>query len=204
VHPTPLRSHSAPSRPGRGQNIGLISALSTYAGINEFVVHPHAVPEGRAERSTDEIVRLTALEEEQFVIAQQRGAGPANRSPRPRVGPQEWRVSHGGGRTRSTSWTCRRSSSSRSRRPMVRSSRTDDANRALMGSNMQRQAVRSCSRRPRSSARHGAHRLARLGRGHRGKRPACRVRLGRPHRGAGREPVEEDGSGCDCRSTSTT
>ncbi|PYM34623.1 MAG: DNA-directed RNA polymerase subunit beta, partial [Candidatus Rokuibacteriota bacterium] len=69
VHPTHY-GRICPIETPEGPNIGLISSLSTYAGINEFgFIHTpyRKVVQGTV---TDEIVRLTALEEEQFVIAQ--------------------------------------------------------------------------------------------------------------------------------------
>src|SRR3989440_502064 len=67
VHPTHY-GRICPIETPEGPNIGLISSLSTYAGINEFgFIHTpyRKVVQGTV---TDEIVRLTALEEEQFVI----------------------------------------------------------------------------------------------------------------------------------------
>jgi len=94
--PDPLRSH-LPIETPEGPNIGLISSLSTYAGINEFgFIHTpyRKVVQGTV---TDEIVRLTALEEEQFVIAQANAElTGTTASPPTRVGPQERRVPHGG------------------------------------------------------------------------------------------------------------
>src|SRR5690606_34405941 len=53
-----------------GPNIGLIGALSTYARVNDFgfIESPYRkVVDGRV---TDEIVWLTAAEEEDYVVAQ--------------------------------------------------------------------------------------------------------------------------------------
>src|SRR5437867_4349456 len=69
VHPTHY-GRICPIETPEGPNIGLISSLSTYARTNEFgfIETPYRkVVQGRV---TDEIVFLTALEEEQFVIAQ--------------------------------------------------------------------------------------------------------------------------------------
>src|SRR5207249_10292853 len=69
VHPTHY-GRICPIATPEGRNIGLISSLSTYARTNEFgfIETPYRkVVQGRV---TDEIVFLTALEEEQFVIAQ--------------------------------------------------------------------------------------------------------------------------------------
>ena len=83
----------------------------------------------------------------------------------------------------------------------------DDANRALMGSNMQRQAVPLLQpEAPLVGTGHGAHRGPGLGRGRAG--PAAgrgRVRVGQPHRGAGGERGPRRPIRCrTCRSTSTT
>src|SRR5438445_2985741 len=69
VHPTHY-GRICPIETPEGPNIGLISSLSTYARTNEFgfIETPYRkVLHGRV---TDEIVFLTALEEDLFVIAQ--------------------------------------------------------------------------------------------------------------------------------------
>src|SRR5438876_218413 len=141
VHP-PHYGRIGPIETPEGPNIGLISSLSTYAGINEFgFIHTpyRKVVQGTV---TDEIVRLTALEEEQFVIAQANAElDRNNRFAADRV-------------------SARKSGEFRMVVPdevhfmdvspkqlvsvaasMVPFLENDDANRALMGSNMQRQAV---------------------------------------------------------------
>ncbi len=141
VHPTHY-GRICPIETPEGPNIGLISSLSTYAGINEFgFIHTpyRKVVNGVV---TDEIVRLTALEEEQFVIAQVNAElDRHNRFVADRV-------------------SARKSGEFRMVAPeevhfmdvspkqlvsvaasMVPFLENDDANRALMGSNMQRQAV---------------------------------------------------------------
>src|SRR5437773_2628428 len=69
VHPTHY-GRICPIETPEGPNIGLISSLSTYARTNEFgfIETPYRKVNGG--RVTDEIIFLTALEEEQFVIAQ--------------------------------------------------------------------------------------------------------------------------------------
>src|SRR5438034_6243 len=141
VHPTHY-GRICPIETPEGPNIGLISSLSTYARTNEFgfIETPYRkVLHGRV---TDEIVFLTALEEEQFVIAQAnaeidrngrfvqervsaRKGGefrmvPAEELPYMDVSPEQL-VSGG--------------------ESLIPFLENDDANRALMGSNMQRQAV---------------------------------------------------------------
>ncbi len=125
-----------------GPNIGLIASLSTYARVNEygFVETPYRkVEKGRV---TDEVSFYSALEEEKHIIAQ------AN-APVDRKGAFE-------GHTVS----CRKEGEYILARPeevdlmdvspnqlvsvaasLVPFLENDDANRALMGSNMQRQAV---------------------------------------------------------------
>src|SRR5467141_777708 len=141
VHPTHY-GRICPIETPEGPNIGLISSLSCYARINEFgfIESPYRkVVQGTV---TDEIVRLTALEEEQFVIAQANAElDRHNRFAADRV-------------------SARKSGEFRMVVPnevhfmdvspkqlvsvaasMVPFLENDDANRALMGSNMQRQAV---------------------------------------------------------------
>src|SRR5467141_1111235 len=141
VHPTHY-GRICPIETPEGPNIGLISSLACYARINEFgfIEAPYRkVVQGTV---TDEIVRLTALEEEQFVIAQANAElDRHNRFAADRV-------------------SARKSGEFRMVVPnevhfmdvspkqlvsvaasMVPFLENDDANRALMGSNMQRQAV---------------------------------------------------------------
>src|SRR5437667_391664 len=125
-----------------GPNIGLISSLSTYARTNEFgfIETPYRkVLHGRV---TDEIVFLTALEEEQFVIAQANAEIDRNgRFVQERVSARK------GGEFRMVPpeelhymdvSPKQLVSVAASLIPFLEN---DDANRALMGSNMQRQAV---------------------------------------------------------------
>ena len=76
--------------------------------------------------------------------------------------------------TRSTTWTSRPSSSCRSPPSLIPFLENDDANRALMGSNMQRQAVPLLrSEAPLVGTGHGGHRGQGLGR--RGRLPSARA-----------------------------
>ena len=125
-----------------GPNIGLIASLSTYARVNEygFVETPYRkVEKGRV---TDEVAFYSALEEEKHIIAQ--ANAPVDRR----------------GHFEGTSVSCRKEGEYILARPdevdlmdvspnqlvsvaasLVPFLENDDANRALMGSNMQRQAV---------------------------------------------------------------
>jgi DNA-directed RNA polymerase subunit beta len=126
-----------------GPNIGLITSLSTYARINDlgFIETPYRKVE-RGGRVTGEIVWLTASEEEEFAVAQANAAlNPDGTFTNPLV-------------------LCRQSDDYPMLPPehidymdvspdqlvavspaLIPFLEHDDANRALMGSNMQRQAV---------------------------------------------------------------
>jgi len=141
VHPTHY-GRICPIETPEGPNIGLISSLSTYARTNEFgfIETPYRkVANGRV---TDDIDFLTALKEEKFVIAQ--ANAEMDRS----------------GRFVQERVSARKSGEFRMVSPeelhymdvspkqlvsvaasLIPFLENDDANRALMGSNMQRQAV---------------------------------------------------------------
>jgi len=141
VHPTHY-GRICPIETPEGPNIGLISSLSTYARINEygFIETPYR----RVVRGvvTDEIRHLTAHEEEKYVIAQANAELDAS------------------GRFVSERVSARKAGEYKMVPPeeldfmdvspkqlvsvaaaMVPFLENDDANRALMGANMQRQAV---------------------------------------------------------------
>ena len=127
-----------------GPNIGLISYLATYARINDygFIEAPYRVIDKATGRVTDEVRYMTADVEDEYIIAQANEPLDENHCIKaPRV-------------------TCRRRSDiievERERVDLIDVSpkmmvsvatacipflENDDANRALMGSNMQRQAV---------------------------------------------------------------
>ena len=127
-----------------GPNIGLIGSLATYARINEygFIEAPYRRVDHETGTLTDEIVYMTADEEDQFVIAQ------ANEP-----------VDAEGHFINDRITVCRRDEIIEIDRDkvdyvdvsprqlisiatgMIPFLENDDANRALMGSNMQRQAV---------------------------------------------------------------
>jgi DNA-directed RNA polymerase subunit beta len=141
VHPTHY-GRICPIETPEGPNIGLISSLSTYARTNElgFIETPYRkVVTGKV---TDEIEFLNALKEEKFVIAQANAEIDRN------------------GRFTQERVSARKSGEFRMVPPeelhfmdvspkqlvsvaaaLIPFLENDDANRALMGSNMQRQAV---------------------------------------------------------------
>ena len=148
-----------------GPNIGLIGALATYARVNEFgfIESPYRkVVKGKV---TDEIVYLAADEEEEYVVAQANAPAQRPTAPSPTTASScaarrrrpRWATSSSSSSatsssappprsprwppTRSSSWTSRRSRSSRSATALIPFLEHDDANRALMGANMQKQAV---------------------------------------------------------------
>ena len=131
-----------------GPNIGLINSLATYARVNQygFIEAPYRVVDKSTDpnnpRVTDEVVYLTADEEDNFVVAQANEALD-----------DEGHFIHNNvsGRFRTeTSEFQKKSIDLMDVSPkmvfsvataMIPFLENDDANRALMGSNMQRQAV---------------------------------------------------------------
>ena len=141
VHPTHY-GRVCPIETPEGPNIGLIASLSTFARVNEFGFVETPYREVESGRVTERVRYLSALEEEQHVIAQAnapvdaRGAYTADRVSARRAGefvmvpPEEvdfMDVSPN-----------QLVSVAASLIPFLEN---DDANRALMGANMQRQAV---------------------------------------------------------------
>jgi DNA-directed RNA polymerase subunit beta len=125
-----------------GPNIGLISSLSTYGKINEFgfIQTPYRVV--KKARVTDEIVYMNALAEEKYIIAQ------AN-APLDKKGnfTSEFISVRQGGeflmidRKRVDLMDVSPAQLVSVSASLIPFLEHDDANRALMGSNMQRQAV---------------------------------------------------------------
>jgi DNA-directed RNA polymerase subunit beta len=141
VHPTHY-GRVCPIETPEGPNIGLIASLSTYARVNDFgfVETPYRrVKEGRV---TDEIVYLSALEEEEHTIAQANAPIDAKGSftsdlVSSRIGGEFTMV-------RPEQVDCMDVSPNQLvsvAAGLIPFLENDDANRALMGSNMQRQAV---------------------------------------------------------------
>ncbi|MBI5206239.1 MAG: DNA-directed RNA polymerase subunit beta [Candidatus Firestonebacteria bacterium] len=125
-----------------GPNIGLIVSLSTYARVNEFgfIETPYRkVVNGEV---TDEIIYLTADEEDEYIIAQANAELDAkgrfvspiitarHKGNFPKVSPQEVNFMDVSPKQLVSLATS-----------LIPFLEHDDANRALMGSNMQRQAV---------------------------------------------------------------
>ena len=131
-----------------GPNIGLINSLATYARVNQygFIEAPYRVVDKTTDpanpRVTDEVIYLTADEEDNFVVAQ------AN-EPLDEEGHFIHNNVSGRFRTETSEFQKRTIDLMDVSPKMVFSVATamipflqnDDANRALMGSNMQRQAV---------------------------------------------------------------
>ena len=141
VHPTHY-GRICPIETPEGPNIGLISSLSTYARINEFgfIETPYRKVEDNKVR--DEIVYLSALDEDPYVIAQ----ANAPIDSRNRFIDEMVAARKGGEPTMISRDKVQFMDVSPKQLVSVAASlipflENDDANRALMGSNMQRQAV---------------------------------------------------------------
>ncbi|KRQ85880.1 DNA-directed RNA polymerase subunit beta [Caloramator mitchellensis] len=127
-----------------GPNIGLINSLATYARVNEygFIEAPYRLVDKESGRVLDKVVYLTADEEDQFIIAQanepldEEGRFIDKRvTARAKkdivvVSPHEVDLMDVSPKQVVSVATA-----------MIPFLENDDANRALMGSNMQRQAV---------------------------------------------------------------
>ena len=127
-----------------GPNIGLISSLSTFAGVNEygFIQTPYRRVDKEKGVVTNEIVYLTAHEEDEYVIAQaNEPLDDEGRFIHERVtvrdGARIVEVSHSEVDFMDVSPKQLVSVAT----ALIPFLEHDDANRALMGSNMQRQAV---------------------------------------------------------------
>src|SRR5271168_1451278 len=141
VHPTHY-GRVCPIETPEGANIGVIAALSTYARVNEygFIETPYREVENN--RVTDRIVYLSALDEEDKVIAQ----ANAQLDTHGRFTADLVSARIGGESTVVRAEDVQYMDVSPNQLVSVAASlipflENDDANRALMGSNMQRQAV---------------------------------------------------------------
>ena len=141
VHPTHY-GRLCPIETPEGPNIGLINSLSTYARTNEygFLETPYRVVKDQT--VTDEIVYLSAIDESQYKIAQANSeVDSKNQFVNELVACR-----HAGEALLETPENIDLMDVSPKQMVSVASSMIpflehDDANRALMGSNMQRQAV---------------------------------------------------------------
>jgi DNA-directed RNA polymerase subunit beta len=141
VHPTHY-GRVCPIETPEGPNIGLIASLSTYARVNDFGFIETPYREVENGRVTDNIRYLSALEEEDFVIAQANAPLDA----KGHFTTESVTVRKAGEFTTVAPGDVNFMDVSPNQLVSVAASlipflENDDANRALMGSNMQRQAV---------------------------------------------------------------
>ena len=141
VHPTHY-GRVCPIETPEGPNIGLIASLSTYARVNEFGFIETPYREVLDGRVTDRIRYLSALEEEDHVIAQANAAldseGKFTQDLVSARKAGEFVMAHPDDVNFMDVSPNQLVSVAASLIPFLEN---DDANRALMGSNMQRQAV---------------------------------------------------------------
>ncbi|WP_027630648.1 DNA-directed RNA polymerase subunit beta [Ruminiclostridium cellobioparum] len=127
-----------------GPNIGLIGSLSTYARVNEygFIESPYRIVDKENRRVTDKIVYLTADVEDPFIVAQ--ATEPLDEEGRFKSNKVITRYKHEILEVESNKVDYMDVSPKQMvsvATAMIPFLENDDANRALMGSNMQRQAV---------------------------------------------------------------
>src|SRR5699024_941795 len=127
-----------------GPNIGLISYLATFAKINKygFVEAPYRKVEKGTGRVTDEVVYMTADVEDEYIVAQANEPLDENGYfVRPRVSARHRNAIHEFARARVDFMDVSPRMMVSVATAMIPFLENDDCNRALMGSNMQRQAV---------------------------------------------------------------
>jgi DNA-directed RNA polymerase subunit beta len=141
VHPTHY-GRICPIETPEGPNIGLINSLATYARVNKygFIESPYRKVVDK--RVTDEVVYLSAMEEAKYTIAQ----ANAKLDSRNRITDELVSCRKGGNFMMTTPEQVDYIDVSPKQLVSVAAAlipflENDDANRALMGSNMQRQAV---------------------------------------------------------------
>lgn len=127
-----------------GPNIGLIGSLSTYARVNEygFIEAPYRKVDKKTNRVTDEVVYMTADEEDGYIVAEANEPLDAEgRFVNKRIGCrfQDEIIEVSPDRVDYMDVSPKQLVSVAT--AMIPFLENDDANRALMGSNMQRQAV---------------------------------------------------------------
>ena len=141
VHPTHY-GRICPIETPEGPNIGLIASLSTYARVNEFGFIETPYRKVSKSQVSDEVEFHTAMEEDEFIIAQANAKLDKNK----RFVDEIISARKGGDFILSPSDKVNFMDVSPKQLISVAASlipflENDDANRALMGSNMQRQAV---------------------------------------------------------------
>lgn len=141
VHPTHY-GRICPIETPEGPNIGLIASLSTYARVNEFGFIETPYRKVKNSRVTDEVIYLPAMDEEGFTIAQ----ANAPLDSKGNFGAELVSARKGGDFIMASPDKIDFMDVSPKQLVSVAASlipflEHDDANRALMGSNMQRQAV---------------------------------------------------------------
>ncbi|TAJ24647.1 MAG: DNA-directed RNA polymerase subunit beta, partial [Nitrospirae bacterium] len=141
VHPSHY-SRICPIETPEGPNIGLITSLATYARINEFGFIEAPYRRVRKGRVTDEIEYLSAIEGEKYLIAQANSKVDASG----RLVSETVSARYGGEFIIAMPDKVEYMDVSPKQVVSVATALVpflehDDANRALMGSNMQRQAV---------------------------------------------------------------
>ena len=141
VHPTHY-GRICPIETPEGPNIGLINSLATYARVNKygFIESPYRKVVGN--RVTDEVIYLSAMEEAKYTIAQ----ANATIDTKNRLTDELVSCRKGGNFVMTTPDQVEFIDVSPKQLVSVAAAlvpflENDDANRALMGSNMQRQAV---------------------------------------------------------------
>jgi DNA-directed RNA polymerase subunit beta len=141
VHPTHY-GRICPIETPEGPNIGLINSLATFARVNKygFIESPYRKVINKT--LTDEVVYLSAMEEAKFMIAQ----ANATVDSRLRLSDELVSSRKGGNFVMTTPDQVQYIDVSPKQLVSVAAAlvpflENDDANRALMGSNMQRQAV---------------------------------------------------------------
>ena len=141
IHPSHY-GRVCPIETPEGPNIGLISSLAVYARINEFGFIETPYRKADNGKVTDEVVYLTADQEEEYVIAQANAPLTKDRS-----FANEFVLCRAGGdsaempaeRVQYMDVSPKQLVSAAA--GLIPFLEHDDANRALMGSNMQRQAL---------------------------------------------------------------
>lgn len=141
VHPTHY-GRICPIETPEGPNIGLINSLSTYARINEFgfIESPYRRVDGG--KVQDDVAYLSAIEEENFVVAQANAALDDDGNLQGELIQCRHRLEFAAAapdRIQYMDVSPKQIVSVAA--ALIPFLENDDANRALMGSNMQRQAV---------------------------------------------------------------